>query len=164
MSNFYNAPDVSNYIGQRQNNKVTSQRGNIFVKKAKMFQLLEEDFPSLSSEVSLIKEKTMNYAGAVTLENPSTQAEKNELSEGWVRVTFENDNSGNINYEYIGRPLDDESINSQTLHVIDNLIQKWEDYKVRYNELHGEEAYEELYGNYLEYYENFDSTSESDDE
>jgi hypothetical protein len=164
MSKFYNAPTISNSLNVRQQSRVSSQRQNIFVKKEKVFQLLEEDFPSLSSDVSLIKEKTMNYVGAVTLESPSSQIDKNELSDGWVRVSFENGSSGNIKYEYIGSSLDDASINNQTLRVIDNLILKWENYKVCYNELHGEEAYQKLYGNYLEYYDNFDSTSESDDE
>jgi len=164
MSNFYNAPLISNSFRRRNQNNISSQQENMFVKKSKTFQILEEDFPSLSSEVSLIKEKTMNYACALTIEAPSVQPEKNKLSDGWVRLSFENENFGKINHEYIGDSLNDDSINIQTLQVIDNLIYNWQNYKIRYNELHGEQAYEELYGDYLEYYENFDSTLESDDE
>lgn len=164
MSNFYNAPLTSNSARRRDQNNRSSQKENIFVKKSKAFQILEEDFPSLSSEVSLIKEKTMDYACALTIKTPSIQPEKNKLSDGWVRLSFENENSGKINYEYIGDSLNDDSVNIQALRVIDNLIHNWQDYKVRYNELHGEQTYEELYGDYLEYYENFDSDLDSDDE
>jgi hypothetical protein len=136
----------------------------MFVKKSKTFQILEEDFPLLSSDVSFIKEKTMNYACALTIETPSIQSEKNKFSDGWVRLSFENENSGKINYEYIGECLNDDSINIQALKVIDNLIHNWQNYKNHYNNLHGEQAYEEFYGDYLDYYENSDSSLESDDE
>jgi hypothetical protein len=163
MSNFYKPP-ISNSRGRRSQNNPIPGQNNSFAKRSKAFQILEQDFPPLSSEVSFTKDKTMNYACALTIETPSIQTEKNKLSNGWVRLCFENENSGKISYEYIGNSLNDDSINVQAVRVIDNLINNWENYKIHYNELHGEDAYEKLYDNYLECYENFDSNLDSDDE
>jgi hypothetical protein len=78
---------------------------------------------------------------------------------------FENNNSGSINYEFIGDYQNlEESIETQTSRAINNLIQNWETYKVNYDNLHGEDAYNKIYGTYFDEYTNLEYISDSEDE
>lgn len=143
-------------------NKNYPRSENNFRKKKQEFRILEEDFPSLSCDISFVKEKTMDYLAATEVENLSSGSEKNDLPSGWVKLTFENNN---INYAFIGDCQNfEESIETQANRVVNNLIQSWETYKVNYDNLHGEGAYDEIYGNYLEKYTNSEYTSDSEDE
>ena len=134
-------------------------------KKKQEFKILQTDFPSLTSNVSDKDENLLDYRGAVTLENPSSQTKDNDLPKGWVRLSFENGNSGKVKHEYNEkRSEDEESLHFQTLCAINQLYKNWEVYRGQYNDFYGDDSYEKLYGNYLENCYMLDYNSESDDE
>jgi hypothetical protein len=146
-------------------NKNFPRAENNFRKKKPEFQILEEDFPALSSDLSFVKKENMDYLAAVELENLSSRSESDKFPDGWVKLTFENNNSGSINYELIGDYQNlEESIETQTSRAINNLIQNWETYKVKYDNLHGEDAYNKIYGTYFDEYTNLEYISDSEDE
>jgi len=156
---------MSTFYSASKNNMSNSKQktANNFRKKNQEFEILEKDFPSLVSDVSNKEENILDYKAAVIYENSSVQTEKNELSKGWVRIYFEDGESGKITQEYNENSLEDEeSFHFQTLCALDKLHDSWESYRNNYNILYGENAYEKIYSNYFDMY--YISDIESDDE
>jgi hypothetical protein len=144
----------------------------------KQFSITENDFPDLAPSPALEKildqtqKSTMDFRGITLLEKPVIKQKVDEVDPGWVRLSFENGkNYGNINWEYGADTgydqYQEEQFALEANRVMNELVRRHENYKINYNNLFGEEAYEKLYGYCNSDYNDNETESEyysSDDE
>lgn len=105
----------------------------------------EKEFPVLSN--SNVKETSnIDYIGAVLVQNASPKSTGEEVAPGWVRLQVEN---GNTTWKFgtskESEYNDDYLFALETDSAINTIIWNWNNYENKYNNLHGENAYEELY-------------------
>jgi len=158
--------DNTNFVrasSQTRGNQTQNQNRINFANKPKLekikpdFNIRANDFPELIpvSAISNNNVLDMDYKAVTLLEKEVIKPERDEVKSGWVRLHYKNNIPmlENISWEY-GEGSHkfhenaEESFNDHALRIIDTMIQNWENYKIDYNNLYGEEAYEKLYGYY----------------
>jgi len=148
-----------------------TQNRNNFTNKLKTdnikpeFKVQGNDFPELIPiQISSNNNITidMDFKAVTLLEKEVIKPDRDEVKPGWVRLYYKNNESiiENIGWEYGQGSIrfhqtHEEPFNEHALRIINQMLQNWENYKIEYNNLYGEDAYEKLYGFYK---------SEDDDE
>jgi len=143
------------------------------------FKITENDFPDLAPTLEKTPEQTQKVAAmdfkAITLfEKPVIKINEDVVKPGWVRISFENGkNYGKLMWEYGDQEInweqyEEEQYALEANRVMTEIIQRHENYRINYNNLFGEDAYEKLYGYpSSEYDENeteYESYSSDDDQ
>jgi len=143
------------------------------------FKITENDFPDLAPTLEKTPEQTQKVAAmdfkAITLfEKPIIKTTEELVKPGWVRLSFENGkNYGKLKWEYGDQEInweqyEEEQYALEANRVMNEIIQRHENYRINYNNLFGEDAYEKLYGYPTsEYDENeteYESYSSDDDQ
>jgi len=143
------------------------------------FKITENDFPDLAPTLEKTPEQTQKVAAmdfkAITLfEKPVIKTNEDVVEPGWVRLSFENGkNYGKLMWEYGDQEInweqyEEEQYALEANRVMNEIIQRHENYRINYNNLFGEDAYEKIYGYpSSEYDENeteYESYSSDDDQ
>jgi hypothetical protein len=140
------------------------------------FKITENEFPDLvkTLEKTLDKSPTfeMNYKAVALVEKPTTKIIEDLVKPGWVKLSFENEkNYGKIKWDYGDlvnwEQYEEEQFVIEANRVMNQIVRRHENYKINYNNLFGEDAYEKLYGYPTSEYEASETESEyysSDDE
>jgi len=161
----------------RQNNNLTSKKNT-----PQKFVIREEEFPALgnTSFESLSKKNIENFRSILlTQQIGNDETEKRKIKYGWVDLSFENNNSGKIikaynkNYNPMfenenenenENDLDPYILSLNVTNAINTMTYRWENYVIEYNDLFGEDAYEEFYKFGSEYMKLDNDDYSSDDE
>jgi hypothetical protein len=118
--------------------------------KKEIIPILNElNFPLFGekTEIGVENNPAINYSNAIRSENIEINVEKAEVVlPGWVKISKGNGTSnGYSNFEYgistIIEPIE-PSFNDQMNEVINNMNDKWENYKEDYINLYGIDEYE----------------------
>jgi hypothetical protein len=143
------------------------------------FKITENEFPDLAPTLEKTPEQSqkvaaMDFKAITLLEKPVIKTNEDVVNPGWVRLSFENGkNYGGIKWEYGDQEInweqyEEEQYALEANKVMNEIIQRHENYRINYNNLFGEDAYEKLYGyRTSEYDENeteYESYSSDDDQ
>lgn len=147
------------------------------VKKDKKYNYQENDFPDLVSSKKVLVENDQKpdtkYATvAATSSDIIIVSNEVTLSPGWIQYTKHKDKYGFI-VKYGDKPrsqiLQEQKDRLKTNpiyiynHMITTLVGNWSKYKINYDDIHGEGAYDEIYYSEPIYSsEDFYSDAESD--
>jgi len=149
---------MANYNKFRTTNKLTSKT----ISPPK-FVIREEEFPALGngSFGSISNNNSENFKSILlTQQIGNDEPEKRKIKYGWVELSFEDDKSGKIIKTYNKNynsgfecetenndeiEADPYKFNLSVINAIDAMIYRWENHVAQYNELLGEDAYEEFY-------------------
>jgi hypothetical protein len=169
----------SNYNNRSQYN---SFRSATIIKKEeiKVPDLKEDDFPDLQLVAPVKKESTIvnKWTAAVKKEVKVVKEEDDEdkvyVEPGWICIR-KNKKTGKT--ETIQGPLTEEQkqydriryleqhdLKYNMIKTIERMEERWNDYKMQFDELHGEGAYQEKYGVNLSYDSEDDDNYDSDSE
>jgi hypothetical protein len=113
-------------------------------KKPVEVKLTEADFPELNNAV-IPDDCRLNFKEAY-LKEVTTEVLKDEpLPQGWVRYRVKN---GDLIVD--GESIEEEDYTPEECHcdatqIFRRLINRWNDYRTTYDELHGDGAYDRLY-------------------
>ena len=121
------------------------------------FKITENEFPDLMPTLEKTPEQsqkvaTMDFKAITLLEKPVIKTTDNVVKPGWVRISFENGkNYGKLKWEYGDQATnweqyEEEQYALEANRVMNEIIQRHENYRINYNNLFGEDAYEKLYG------------------
>lgn len=120
-----------------------------------VFKITENDFPDLvqTLEKTLDKNPTleMDFKAVALVQKSMTKIIEDKLDPGWVKLSFENGkNYGKIKWEYGDlvkwQQYKEEQFAIEASRVMNEIVIRHENYKINYNNLFGEDAYEMLYG------------------
>lgn len=118
-------------------------------KKPTQVEFKDSDFPELSQATRYdVSSNNLNFMGAAMTENTDSSKDNDSVPFGWVRYRSENgviSADGNIpDYEdeYV---LSSEEYNCHAINVFDKMMKNWVNYKISYDDLHGEGAYEKIH-------------------
>jgi hypothetical protein len=142
------------------------------------FKITENEFPDLAPTLEKTPEQSqkvaaMDFKAITLLEKPVIKTNEDVVNPGWVRLSFENGkNYGGIKWEYGDQEInweqyEEEQYALEANKVMNEIIQRHENYRINYNNLFGEDAYEKLYGYRTSEYDSNDQDSEyysSDDD
>jgi membrane-associated protease RseP (regulator of RpoE activity) len=118
-------------------------------------ELPENDFPDLvqTLEKTLDKSPTfeMDFKAVALLQKSMTKIVEDVVEPGWVKLSFENGkNYGKLKWEYGDlvewQQYEEEQFAIEANRVMNEIVRRHENYKINYNNLFGEDAYEKLYG------------------
>jgi hypothetical protein len=134
---------------QRQHNHKKDSDFRKFVNKT-TFEIKDEDFPELIKINSLessssTPDSQLNFKDASLKNNEDQEVPDDVIPHGWVKYEI---NNGEI-FALGNVPDDDESDyfdETDLKKLFDNLTNNWNTYKTNYDNLHGEGAYDRLYG------------------
>ena len=120
-----------------------------------VFKITENDFPELvqTLEKTLDKNTTfeMDFKAVALLQKSTTKIVEDVVEPGWVKLSFENGkNYGKLKWEYGDlvewQQYEEEQFAIEANRVMNEIVRRHENYKINYNNLFGEDAYEKLYG------------------
>lgn len=120
-----------------------------------VFKITENDFPDLvqTLEKTLDKNTTfeMDFKAVALLQKSTTKIIEDVVEPGWVKLSFENGkNYGKLKWEYGDlvewQQYEEEQFAIEANRVMNEIVRRHENYKINYNNLFGEDAYEKLYG------------------
>lgn len=120
-----------------------------------VFKITENDFPDLvqTLEKTLDKNTTfeMDFKAVALLQKSTTKIIEDVVEPGWVKLSFENEkNYGKLKWEYGDlvewQQYEEEQFAIEANRVMNEIVRRHENYKINYNNLYGEDAYEKLYG------------------
>ena len=120
-----------------------------------VFKITENDFPDLvqTLEKTLDKSPTfeMDFKAVALLQKSTTKIVEDVVEPGWVKLSFENGkNYGKLKWEYGDlvewQQYEEEQFAIEANRVMNEIVRRHENYKINYNNLFGEDAYEKLYG------------------
>jgi hypothetical protein len=112
-------------------------------KKKVEVELKDSDFPELVPAKTAKEETDMNFKCATLKENIEEHVE--QIPFGWVVLYY---NDGEIvvqGHRKTEDEEDEENCHRNALHVFDYLINKWEQNKADYDDLHGDGEYDRVY-------------------
>lgn len=124
-------------------------------KKKVEVKLTEADFPDLVDKVSEKEECKLNFKDAYMKEAVEEIEEDYPPLPGWTRYRVK-DGIVIVDGEIPKREEEDytmEEYHYDATQIFSCLINRWNDYKKKYNELHGEEEYERIHS--MPNYESF---------
>lgn len=168
MSNniFKNFNNTRRQIGDKNENNSFK-----FSSKTKKpdFKVIENEFPVLCSqkniepkETDIASEKTLiDFKSLTWNKNIEIEKKYDELEHGWVRLSYENGKYGKILYEYVPSTYVEETTEEDFQCPLNKMITNWENYKINYINLYGEDIYEKYYG--LNETDNEEEEDETDD-
>lgn len=116
------------------------------------FTITDELFPSLTPISTLSKDNSTDFKNALKHQNTTIVTEDITLKPGWIQISREN-NQIIINQEKLG-PYEIKMQNIQMLHedpnyimnkAIDSMEKNWLKYKINYDNIYGEGAYDDLH-------------------
>ena len=141
------------------------------------FKITENEFPDLAPTLEKTPEQSqkvaaMDFKAITLLEKPVIKTNEDVVEPGWVRLSFENGkNYGNLKWEYGDQKnwekYEEEEFALEANRVMNEIIRRHENYRINYNNLFGEDAYEKLYGYRTSEYDASETESEyysSDDD
>lgn len=142
---------------QFNSNRRYQDRDN--VKKEKKYNYQENDFPDLvpSKKVLIENDQTLDtkYATiAATLNNTIVISNDVTVPPGWIQYTKDKDKYGfTVKYgektrsQILQEQKDKLKSNPRYIynHMMATLVDNWSRYKINYDEIHGEGAYDEIY-------------------
>ncbi len=112
-------------------------------KKPVEVKLTEADFPELNNAV-IPDDCRLNFKEAY-LKEVTTEVLKDEaLPQGWVRYRVKNGDLI-VDGESIEEDYTPEEYHCDATQIFRGLINRWNDYRTTYDELHGDGAYDRLY-------------------
>jgi len=118
-------------------------------KKTIQAEFKDSDFPELSQSTRCdASSSNLNFMGAAMTENADSSKDNDAPPFGWVRYRRENGvvvADGNIPDYQDGSVLSSEEYNYRAINVFDKMIKTWANYKINYDDLHGEGAYENIH-------------------
>lgn len=125
------------------------------------FEIKDEDFPELCVEGQNKRENVLQYKNATLKSNEVEEEQTNNLKPGWSRIYY--DKNRKLVIENYDHHYYDEDFHTCAKRGIQTLIDKWENERINYNNLHGEGEYERIH--YMPKRENDNySEDDSDDE
>lgn len=127
-------------------------------KKKVEIELKAEDFPELVA-VENAGECKLNFKEASTKETNDDIEGGEILPYGWV--SFMKKDGDVVMYANLPREYE-ESFHDEAVDVFDEMINRWEDYRDDYDDLHGDGAYDRVY-KMPNYESNFDDSDEYDE-
>jgi hypothetical protein len=123
----------------------------------------DSDFPELSQSIRCDASNNLNFMVAAMTENIDSTKDNDAIPFGWVRYRRENgviSADGNIpDYEDVC-VLNSEEYNYRAINVFDEMIKTWANYKISYDDLHGEGSYEKIHE--MPYYSSFNDCDDDE--
>ena len=146
--------------------------------KKQDFRVIENEFPDLCSqkkiepkETEIVSEKTLiNFKSLTWNKKIEIENQSDELAHGWVRLSCKH---GKILYEYVPSTYVEyfpstyieETKEEDFQYALNKMIKNWENYKINYINLYGEDTYEKYYGlNETDNEEEDETDNEEEDE
>lgn len=118
-------------------------------KKPTQAEFKDSDFPELSQSTKYdSSSNNLNFMDAAMTDNAIYSKDNDVIPFGWVRYRSENGlvvAEGNIPDYQDGSVLSPEEYNYCAINAFDKMIKTWANYKIYYDDLHGEGAYEKIH-------------------
>lgn len=121
-----------------------------------VFKITEKEFPDLAPTLEKTPEQNqkvsaMDFKAVTLLEKHVIKTNEDVVEPGWLRLSFENGkNYGKLKWEYGDQTnweqYEEEQFALEANRVMNEIIRRHENYRINYNNLFGEDAYEKLYG------------------
>lgn len=136
------------YKSNSNTNTIYNFRGSK-EKKVVPVELTDLDFPELApscyhDESSV---NTLNFKDATLKESETSEIDKNFIPDGWVVYSVNDDgrviHAGN---KECNDEITPEEFRQNAIAAIDTVITRWSNYRLTYDELHGDGEYDIMYG------------------
>ena len=129
----------SNNFERKQNKSV---KDNSFVPKTDLIIISEEAFPSLASNNNQIDTNTINFKDVLNHSKEKIVKEDNTLKPGWIEISKIN---GTINIIDNSCPEKVADLHFLMRKTISQMQKKWVNSKTIYDDIYGEEAFDNLH-------------------